>query len=86
MVVIFMVTVIFMVGFMAEQKTIKMTATWKIKKSHGKNALFSLLFLNVSCQKFSHGLLNLAFFFRFLDNFAFGIGHGYQFDHSVISK
>ena len=86
MVVTFMVTVNFMVGFLAEQKTIKMTVTWKIKKSHRKNAFFSLLFLNVSSEKFSHGLLNLTFFFRFLDNFAFGIGNGYQFDHPVISR
>ena len=63
-----MVTVNFMVGFLAEQKTIKMTVTWKIKKSHRKNAFFSLLFLNVSSEKFSHGLLNLTFFFRFLEN------------------
>ena len=65
MVVTFMVTVNFMVGFLAEQKTIKMTVTWKIKKSHRKNAFFSLLLLNVSSEKFSHGLLNLTFFTGF---------------------
>ena len=48
MVAIYMVTTICMVGFLAEQKTIQMTVTWKIKKSHGKNAFFSLLFLFVA--------------------------------------